>query len=124
MPLSWGGRLDPADPELAVDALEPVVFLVEAPAPGLDEALRRSGRVVEIIDHHIYIDHCNRIIDRRCSQSSLERFVALLGRGPLTSRQRLIAANEGSCRAMIAAAKAGAVEAEEAPGDAAVLAEI
>lgn len=124
-PLPWGGRLDPADPALAIDALEPVVFLVEAPAPGFEEALRRSGRVVEIIDHHLYIDHCNRIIDRRCSRSSLEQFVTLLGRGALTPRQRLIAANDrGSWPAMIAAAKAGAVGAVEAPGGAAVLDEI
>lgn len=124
-PLPWGGRLDPADPHLAIDALEPVVFLVEAPAPGFEEVLRQSGRVVEIIDHHLYIDHCNRIIDRRCSRSSLEQFVTLLGTGELSSRQRLIAANDrGSWPAMIAAAKAGAVGAEEAPGDGAVLDEI
>jgi len=106
-PLPWGGRLDPADPALAIDALEPVVFLVEAPALGFEEALRRSGRIVEIIDHHLYIDHRNRIIDRRCSRSSLEQFVTLLGRGALTPSQRLIAANDrGSWPAMIAAAKA------------------
>jgi len=121
MPLPWGGRLDPADPALAIDALEPVVFLVEAPAPGFEEALRRSGRIVEIIDHHLYIDHCNRIIDRRCSRSSLEQFVTLLGRGALTPSQRLIAANDrGSWPAMIAAAKTAA----DKQSDAAVLNEI
>ena len=120
-PLPWGGRLDPADPALAIDALEPVVFLVEAPAPGFEEALRRSGRIVEIIDHHLYIDHCNRIIDRRCSRSSLEQFVTLLGRGALTPSQRLIAANDrGSWPAMIAAAKT----AGDKQSDAAVLNEI
>ena len=124
-PLPWGGRLDPADRELAIDTLGPVVFLVEAPSPGFEEALRRSGRIVEIIDHHLYIDHCNRIIDRRCSRSSLEQFVTLLGRGALTPRQRLIAANDrGSWPAMIAAAKAGAAEPADKQCDAAVLNEI
>ena len=93
-PLPWGDRLDPGRPELAIEALGPVVVLVEAPARGYEDAIRASGRSVVVIDHHLYVDDRGRLLDRRCPRSSLEQFAAHFGTAPLTDRQRLIAAND------------------------------
>ncbi len=100
-PLAWGGRLDPAQPQLAIDTLGAVVVVVEAPHQGFEAGVRASGRSLVVIDHHLYVDDRGRRLDRRCPRSSLEQFAAQFATAPLDRRQRLIAANDrGSWPAM------------------------
>lgn len=104
--LAWGGLLDPSDPNLVLDRLGRVVVLVEVPSPDFERLLRDSGRVVHIIDHHLYITPAGEVLDRRSPRSSLEQFAALCGIS-LDPTQRLIAANDrGFWLALIATAKA------------------
>lgn len=93
--LAWGQRLDPLDDGLDPAALGRLVVLVECPHPAFEDELRAQGHIVEVIDHHLYIDGAGRRLDRRSAKSSLEQLVGLFGRGqPLTAEERRIAAND------------------------------
>ena len=93
--LGWGQRLDPLDERLAPDGLGRLVVMVECPAPAFEAHLRARGHIVEVIDHHLYIDGRGDRLDRRRARSSLEQFVGLYGKGEgLTEKERLIAAND------------------------------
>jgi hypothetical protein len=80
--LPWGATPDPADPRLAPEALPPVVVLVELPDPGWEEALRRAGKRVLVIDHHRTADPMTgAVIDRRGDRPPRPALLAGAGGG-------------------------------------------
>ena len=77
--LRWGDRFRPS--LVDVETLRKVVVLAETPSLDLEEYLRRAGRWVEVIDHHLYTASRAGTLDRRNGLSTLEQFLPLVG-GP------------------------------------------
>ena len=90
--LPWGDSLDAGNPALA--NLADTVVLIELPNPALEERLRAAGKLVHVVDHHLYVLGDGSVLDRRQARSSLEQVARLLGVTPLNQRQRLISAND------------------------------
>ena len=83
--LDWGGQPASAGAPFDINALEDSIILVETPDIALEEALRAAGKIVRVVDHHIYLDREGQLLDRSASRSSLEQVARLLGfESPLT----------------------------------------
>lgn len=93
--LGWGASTDSALMRLPVATLGEVVILVECPSPAYEQAIRASGRVLHIVDHHLRCGADGVLIDRRSTKSSLEQVAQLLGCAALDDEyDRRIAAND------------------------------
>lgn len=90
----WGRQTVPALAEIDVDSLPRTVILVETADPEFEERLRRSGRLVYLIDHHLYLRAGAPPLDRRNPRSSLEQIVDLLGLAPLAPEECCISIND------------------------------
>lgn len=102
---AWGTRVDLADERLDPARLPPTVILVELAEPALEERLRAAGKIVHVVDHHLYVRD-GRVLDRRHPRSSLEQVAALLG-VTLTPEQRRIGINDRDYIPGLALAAAG-----------------
>ena len=77
--LGWGQASSSATSKLRLADLGHTVILVETPDAAFEAAIKASGRVLRIVDHHLYPDGDGSIIDRSNSRSSLEQIAGILG---------------------------------------------
>lgn len=60
--------------DVPINALKPTVIMVECPCPAYEDAVRLSGRVLHVVDHHLVYSSDGQRLDRRSDRSSLEQF--------------------------------------------------
>lgn len=112
--LDWGEGPAAALAALSPAALADTVILVETPAPEIEDRLRRAGRTVYVVDHHLYVTPAGALLDRRGPRSSIEQAAALLGVA-LAREEAAIAANDrGFYPELFAHFRAGGLDAEAA----------
>jgi hypothetical protein len=92
--LTWAQLPDFSLARVDVSSLPARVILVECPSPEFEDRLRRTGRTVHIVDHHLRSLSSGEVIDRRSPRTSLEQVLQLLGSPVMTPEQQLISAND------------------------------